>query len=151
MNTIPWLKQKTEKQLAKKARRLKKHLGRDDYYLDKTGQTMAKNSLYRLQLRNKPTKAEIIVGDYLYENKIHFQFQRGFIVPFHRIVDFYIPRRNIIIEVDGGYHNEIEAKDRRKDELWSEQREMTTIRILNEEVYNGSFKEKLYTLTSKIS
>lgn len=142
MNKIPWLKQKTERALMRKEMRLNKRKSQGDYYLDKKSLVMATNSLYRLQLRNNPTKAEIIVGDYLYERKIPFQFQRGFIVPFHRIADFYIEHLKIIIEVDGGYHKDITEKDKNKDMIWG-RKGITTFRITNEEVFDGTFKRKL--------
>lgn len=148
MENIPWIKQLKKHRIDKLSTRINKRLELDEYNL-KVNKTRDKNNLYKMKLKTKATKAEIIVGNYLYENKIHFKFQKGFFVPFHRIVDFYLPNKKIIIEVDGGYHNEIEAKDRRKDELWGEQREMTTIRILNEEAYDGSFKEKLEFLKKK--
>lgn len=99
-----------------------------------------KNSRYIRELRGKPTRAEIILGKYLVERKIYFIYQKGFLVPFHRIADFYLPIRGIIIEVDGGYHDNIVAKDSFKDKKWKE-RGIKTIRIKNEEVYNDSFKE----------
>lgn len=141
MNKIPWLKEVSDKKLAKKARKFESKLGRG-YYTDHRGEVSARNSLYRLQLRKKPTKAEIIVGNYLYERKINFQFQRGFLIPFHRIADFYIGHLKIIVEVDGGYHKETVEKDKRKDILWAN-RGIKTFRVLNEEVFDGSFKSKL--------
>jgi very-short-patch-repair endonuclease len=106
----------------------------------------ALNNVYRDEILKKPTKAELIVKEWLDENakdigiKKRVMFQKGFLVPFHRIVDFYIPRENIIIEIDGGYHNDIKEKDARKDFVWL-MRWMKTIRITNEQVYGGEFKK----------
>lgn len=134
MNKIPY-KEYRERLLSS---RINKRL-LEDKYTSKENKTRDKNNLYKMQLKRNPTKAEIIVKEYLSERKMGVQFQKGFFVPFHRIVDFYIPNLKLIIEVDGGYHKETEEKDRRKDVLWSE-RGITTIRILNEEVFDGSFK-----------
>lgn len=104
--------------------------------------TASRNSLYAEQLKQRYTKTEKIFGDYLWENKVYFKFQKGFLVPFHRIVDFYLPDFNLIIEIDGGYHQDekTNAKDTLKDEVWI-RKGYTTIRILNEDVLNGNFKE----------
>lgn len=58
-------------------------------------------------------------------------FQKGFLKPFHRIVDFYLPKKKTIVEVDGGYHKHTRERDALKDKLWLEQRGMKTIRIPN--------------------
>lgn len=51
--------------------------------------------------RKKPTPAELELKKQLQRWKIKFRSQR----PFHwYIVDFVIPERRLIIEVDGGYH-----------------------------------------------
>lgn len=101
-----------------------------------------KNNHYIQNLRRKATKEEIIVGKWLLEQNIYFIFQKGFFKPFHRIVDFYLPRRGIL-EIDGGYHNNIKEKDDRKDYLWNKNRYLQTIRITNEQVLDGSYKEIL--------
>lgn len=120
----------------------------EDKYTSKENKTRDKNNLYKMQLKKNPTKAEIIVKEYLSKHKMGVQFQKGFFVPFHRIVDFYIPNLKIIIEIDGGYHKETVDKDKKKDSLWSE-RGITTIRITNEEVFDGSFKSKIDSIPIK--
>lgn len=147
MNNIPWLKQPKKHRYDKLSKRIYKRLD-DDSYSYKVNKTRDKNNLYKMQLKLSPTKAEIIVGNYLYERKIGFQFQKGFFVPFHRIVDFYLPNKKIIIEVDGGYHKETVEKDKIKDTLWKS-RDMTTIRVTNDEVFDGSFKAKLDIIPRK--
>lgn len=101
-----------------------------------------RNNRFVKQLRNKATPEEVTVGKWLLEQGIYFIFQKGFFKPFHRIVDFYLPRRGIV-EIDGGYHKLIQDKDDRKDYLWNYQRYMPTLRITNEEVLNGTFTEPL--------
>lgn len=101
-----------------------------------------RNNRFVQELRKKATPTEVIVGKWLLENNIYFIFQKGFFKPFHRIVDFYLPRRGIL-EIDGGYHNLIKDKDDKKDYLWGNLRYMQTLRITNEQVLDGSFKEIL--------
>lgn len=100
-----------------------------------------KNARFIKELRKKATKAEELLGKYLIQRGIYFIFQKGFLKPFHRIVDFYLPVRSIIIEVDGGYHNTIKKKDDYKDARWKKERYLHTIRITNQEVYKGDFSK----------
>lgn len=97
-----------------------------------------------------PTKSEVIFKKYLIENKVVFMFQKGFLNPFHRIVDFYIPNGQIIIEIDGGYHKETVEKDANKDKIWGKMG-YTTIRITNDEVNSGVFVNRwdVKSLTNK--
>lgn len=100
------------------------------------------NNRYLKELRSKPTRTEKLVGKYLVERGIYFIFQKGFFKPFHRIADFYLPKRKIIIEVDGKYHNNKLEKDRQKDLGWV-LRGIRTIRIKNEDVFSGEYKLSL--------
>lgn len=116
------------------------------FYKTKIQETMARNSLYRGELKQKATPAEILFEEWLKEQNIRYMFQKGFLKPFHRIVDFYIPKTRTIIEIDGGYHSYIEDKDNKKDLIWSK-KGYKTIRIRNEEVYNNNFKLDLDILS----
>lgn len=100
-------------------------------------QAQQNNFKYRNELLNKLTPAELLVEDWLIKNNIKYLKQKGFLIPFHRIVDFYIPRKKIIIEVDGDYHKLIKNKDALKDFLWLKKRGMKTIRLMNDEVFSG--------------
>lgn len=102
-----------------------------------------RNAGYVKGLRKRATLSEILVANWLLESGINYIFQKGFFVPFHRIVDFYLPKRKIIIEVDGEIHRFFIEKDRNKDESYLKKRGMVTIRITNKEVADGSFKKKL--------
>lgn len=97
-----------------------------------------RNNKYIQELRRKATPTEVIVGKWLITQGIYFIFQKGFFKPFHRIVDFYLPRRGIV-EIDGGYHNNTKEKDDKKDYLWGRDRYLSTVRITNEQVLDGSF------------
>jgi len=104
----------------------------------------SRNMLFRKRLIHKPTKAELVVRKWFMENlESNPKFQKGFLRPFHRIVDFYIPKHKIIIEVDGGYHKGTVRKDAIKDDRWLSERGCETIRIKNEEVFDGSYVDKL--------
>lgn len=106
----------------------------------------ATNQVYLQELRERKTQEENLVQLYLELIGVRYIFQKGFFKPFHRIVDFYIPKKKVIIEVDGGYHNDIVAKDAHKDFTWQKMG-YKTVRITNDEVLNGSFKQKLRFLT----
>jgi very-short-patch-repair endonuclease len=102
--------------------------------------TQRNNSIYRIKLKENPTKQELVFKNYLESIGVKFIFQKGFLSPFHRIVDFYIKKYRLIVEIDGGYHAECLAKDLKKDQIWSNLR-FKTLRILNEDVDNGNYKQ----------
>lgn len=94
-----------------------------------------RNQKYLKHLKKNATKYEIEFKKKLVEWHINAKFQKGFFIPFHRIADFYISKPHyVIIEIDGGYHNDISEKDAYKDKMWLEKRGMRTIRIKNEDV-----------------
>lgn len=95
-----------------------------------------RNSKYVRTLRKNQTMSEKKVAKILDELGIRYIAQKGFFTPFHRIVDFYLPKRSIIIEVDGKYHEETKEKDRIKDYEFLHKRGFRTLRILNEELEN---------------
>ena len=103
-------------------------------------QSQVRNAKYIVELRKKATRQELIVKDYLDTQGIRAMFQKGFLKPFHRIVDFYIPKHRLIIEIDGGYHKDCVDKDLIKDMAW---RRFKTIRITNEQVDDGRYTEML--------
>lgn len=147
-----WPKVPNSNKLNKRLRRFNKRLNNNKFDT-KQKLLSARNSIYRLQLKSKATKEEIIFGNYLQSLGIHFKFQKGFIVPFHRIVDFYLPHIETIVEIDGGYHENIKEKDLHKDRVWLSKRGIKTIRFKNEEILDESFKESYFIkdLISKLS
>lgn len=98
--------------------------------------TQRNNSKYKIELIKRATKEELIFKQYLDDNHIRYMFQKGFLKPFHRIVDFYLPQYRLIIEIDGGYHNDTKDKDAKKDLIWNRFR---TLRILNCDIHNGNY------------
>jgi very-short-patch-repair endonuclease len=103
----------------------------------------ARNTIYKFELRSYPTKAEIAFGDHLWRRGIYFIFQKGFFTPYHIIVDFFLPEQCLVFEIDGGYHKNIVEKDNYRDNTFFEKRGIKTVRIKNEEVFDGTFVNKL--------
>lgn len=92
------------------------------------------NLRYLKVLRNRPTRSEKDIQRLLNELGVKYIFQKGFVKPFHRIVDFYLPRpHRIIIEVDGKIHDSLVWKDNSKDSKFKIYRGMKTLRIKNED------------------
>ncbi|WP_248722785.1 DUF559 domain-containing protein [Seonamhaeicola sp. ML3] len=88
-----------------------------------TARPSAYKLLKELQIENKKhsTEAERILWECLRNKKLDHKFRRQHIID-EFIVDFVSIEKNLVIEVDGGYHTTIEQKD--ADELRT--------RILNE-------------------
>lgn len=86
-------------------------------------------------LRERATKSELVIQILLNELGERHMFQKGFFEgDFYCIVDFYLPKRKLCIEVDGGYHfsDEQRVKDFRKDKYLKEYRGFKVLRISNE-------------------
>ena len=67
-----------------------------------------------------------------------YRFQQGFYSPYYRIVDFYLTDQNLIVEVDGPYHNP--EKDRQRDEWFTRVRGIPILRLTNEQVMSRNFE-----------
>lgn len=91
---------------------------------------MRKITKYARENRKAPTKAEAELKRKLLNWKIRFRSQRQFD---YFIVDFLIPDRRLAIEVDGGYHQTVQAYDKRRQQ-YLESLGLTIVRITNEEV-----------------
>jgi very-short-patch-repair endonuclease len=97
--------------------------------------------VFKKQLRENVTLAEELFKSKLRQHKIKYQFQRPFFSKtFQCIADFYFKqdKANIIVEVDGMYH---QTKDQKiKDEYRSkwliENRGCKILRFTNDEVLN---------------
>lgn len=102
---------------------------------------------FRLSLIKKATKPELVLKDKLTKMNIHFLFQKVFIKEKGMvIVDFYFPKRKLIIEVDGISHfNKVNYKDIEKNEYLTLNRGFSVIRITNTEAKNIT-QEDLYSL-----
>ncbi len=91
---------------------------------------MRKITTYARENRKKPTKAEAELRRKLLKWKIRFRSQRQFD---YFIVDFLIPNKRLVIEVDGGYHTTRTKYDNRRTE-YLENLGLSVIRISNQEV-----------------
>jgi very-short-patch-repair endonuclease len=87
------------------------------------------------------TRAEHAFCYYLVSRGINLRQQQGF-TPFYRIADFFLPERNLMIEIDGGYHDPV--ADRRKDDWFLKARGIRTLRLTNEQVLNGNILLQLH-------
>lgn len=102
---------------------------------------------YRATLLKKATPAERAFCCYLTELGFAFRQQQGFYTPLYRIADFYLPHHNVIIEIDGSYHDA--AKDRAVDQRFLRERGIRTIRITNEQVLSGHLPESVRALSPR--
>jgi very-short-patch-repair endonuclease len=111
---------------------------------------------FRSRLIDNITVAEKTFGQILREYNIEFEFQKifyyyaGATKRFY-IVDFYVPQQKLIIEIDGGYHNETETQkldEARTDVLLSTGIADNVVRLLNEDVisFNNKIKQVIYNM-----
>jgi very-short-patch-repair endonuclease len=87
------------------------------------------------RLRKAATPAELQMKDFLASLGAPYRFQQGFYTPYYRIVDFYLPTMNLVIEIDGPCHDA--AKDRRRDDWFTRVRGIRIVRLTNEQVLRG--------------
>jgi very-short-patch-repair endonuclease len=63
--------------------------------------------IYAQRMRDDPTKAEMNLRSWLLRKKVNFAFQKVIEVPGRTyIADFYFPAARLIVEIDGGYHQD---------------------------------------------
>jgi very-short-patch-repair endonuclease len=87
-------------------------------------------------LAKRQTEEEIIFKEYLEYYGIKYVFQKGFIAgDGFCIADFYLPEFNMVVEIDGKYHETAKQKirDHFKDKYYAK-RKMKVLRIKNEDV-----------------
>ena len=86
------------------------------------------------EMRAKPTEAEAILRDNVRANNLGHKFLYQYIIG-QFIVDFLCPDSKLVIEVDGGYHSEIEQEyDDEQRSLWLEKMGYKVIRFSNEQI-----------------
>ncbi len=95
---------------------------------------LLKHKKRRKSLRNNPTRAENILWRYIKGSQLGYKFRRQQSIKQY-IVDFYCPKLNLIIELDGEVHNYI--LQNQKD--WTREKNLeklgfTIIRYKNEDV-----------------
>jgi very-short-patch-repair endonuclease len=90
----------------------------------------------RRELRNKPTPAERLLWFYLKGKQVvGATFRRQYNIGRY-IVDFYVPRLRLVVEVDGKYHEspEVQLYDRERTAYFTELG-LQTLRCTNDEVF----------------
>jgi very-short-patch-repair endonuclease len=95
----------------------------------------------RATLLKKATPAERVFCCYLASLGFAYRQQQGFYSPYYRIVDFYLPDHNLAIEIDGAYHDP--ERDLRRDEWFTRVRGIPILRLTNDQVLSGEFKQFL--------
>tara|TARA_R110000868_G_scaffold306734_2_gene568063 strand:- start:229 stop:594 length:366 start_codon:yes stop_codon:yes gene_type:complete len=105
--------------------------------------------LQRRELRRNQTKAEEILWNEVRGKKLGIKFKRQFgIGPY--ILDFYVPRLKLAIEVDGKIHlkRDVRIKDKNREEYLLSCG-ICVLRFKNEDVENG-LDRVLFSLREKI-
>jgi very-short-patch-repair endonuclease len=59
------------------------------------------------------------------------------------IADYFLPRLNLIFEIDGGYHQERKEYDEKRDDYIVKKIQCKIIRYTNEQVFKSGFRDKL--------
>ena len=88
----------------------------------------------RKALRNNATPQEIKLWQYLQQSWQGYKFRRQHSVgPY--IVDFYCPKKKLVIEIDGNQHGQADAReyDQERDQ-YLQALEITVLRFWNHEV-----------------
>ena len=100
-----------------------------------------RHAIYIARLKRQATPAEYRFCCHLETLGLGYRFQQRFFSPFHRIADFYLPELNLVIEIDGPYHEAEE--DRRKDDWFTRARGIRVMRFTNEDVLSGEVQRYL--------
>ena len=72
-----------------------------------------RHEIYAAQLRRQATPAENLFRAHLAALGLPYRFQHGLFKPRYRIVDFYLPEQNLVVEIDGEYHDR--ERDQKRD------------------------------------
>ena len=101
------------------------------------------NNAYRLieeakRMRKEPTEAEAALWELLRDKKLGDKFRRQHLID-DFIVDFVCLSKNLVIEVDGGYHNDLTQKEYDEQRtLFLNEKGFKVIRFTNEEVLGNT-------------
>jgi very-short-patch-repair endonuclease len=103
------------------------------------------------QMRRYPTPAERLLWAEMGKRPYGLRFRRQEVI-LGWIADFYCSSKKLIIEVDGGYHNEPlqQARDIRRDHIMK-MHGLSTIRFANREVLSDvdTVLERIFLLPNK--
>ena len=85
--------------------------------------------------RSNMTDGESLLWHYLRQEQLGVRFRRQHVIGDY-IVDFICLKQKLIIEIDGGYHNDIvQQQEDRIRQNWLESMDYKVIRFTNEEVF----------------
>ena len=111
-----------------------------------------KTAEYRAdEMRMWPTPLEEKMKDFLDESFVDYEFQKifyiyaddGWITRYY-IADFYIPSSNVIIEVDGKFHDRQRQKDKmRTREIQDSYPDIEVYRARWKDMFDSAFLEEL--------
>lgn len=110
------------------------------------------NAEYRAnEMKAWPSPLEERMRDFLDEHCIDYEFQKIFYISGHDgwilryyIADFYIPDKDIIIEVDGKFHNTQKQKDKIRTRIIQESYpEVEVLRFTYEDLNDEDTMEEL--------
>jgi len=96
-----------------------------------------RHAIYVQKLRRNRAAAEHEFRCYLDSVGVAYRFQQTFAYPAYRIVDFYLPDHNLIVEIDGPCHDP--EADRLKDEQFTRVRGIRVLRLTNDQAFSGVF------------
>lgn len=106
---------------------------------------------FQKELRENATEAEKIFYKYLEDHRVNFEFQKILCPDKCYIVDFFLVDYKVVVEIDGGYHDNEEQQQ--KD--WQRSLEIyrkfgyKTFRLKNNQIFSGKFEEKLINFLRK--
>ena len=100
--------------------------------------------------RSNMTDAESLLWHYLRQEQLGVRFRRQHVIGDY-IVDFICLKQRLIIEIDGGYHNDIvQQQEDRIRQNWLESMDYKVIRFTNEEVFYN-IETVISTITGNIN
>jgi very-short-patch-repair endonuclease len=95
-----------------------------------------RHEVYAAQLRKQATPAENLFRANLAALGLPYRFQHGFFKPRYRIVDFYLPDQDLIVEIDGPYHDS--EADRQQDLEFEQFHGIHVLRLSNDQIFSGA-------------
>ena len=86
--------------------------------------------------RSNMTDAESLLWHYLRQDQLGVRFRRQHVIGDY-IVDFICLKQRLIIEIDGGYHNDIvQQQEDRIRQNWLESMGYKVLRFTNEDIFH---------------
>jgi len=153
-NYATFLIKKEEKKEKIDITKIKLNKPKKQAYIDENVSLMKE----RIQiLRKNPTNTEKLMNIQLTKSfgKASFIFQKGFFFKKHNffyITDFYFPKQNLVVEIDGGYHRSTEQKEKdyQREKTLKRAFHVEILRFTNEQVEMNIF-EIIKVITNRIN